>query len=720
MIKDNIVFKDLKQNFEDAKTAKSQVDKDINRWLDIYDGKLYGNEQSARSKVVVRDVYKTVESLKPNLTEPFIGSGKIVDGVPYTAAGEEASIASEKMLNYQFITQTDRRYLMNMIASLLTKEGTTWVRSGWTYSDREYKIPMTVPVDALRMIPDEYEVIKDLGNGSVEIEVTQIEIIENKSTTRVCRNEHVFPDPTAECDDDMGYLFYQFESNIGQLESEGTYKNLDKLKSKIDSDNYASDDTPLGSTRESTNRDFGIRKDLGPQDAMRKKIKLIEYWGDYDLKGDGVLVPIVCVWDKNSETIIRLEENPMADKQIPFERTAYIENPFSLWGSALAEAMEDGQKIHTAFMRGFIDNAALANNGQKFIMKGGIDQVNFRRMVNGEKHIYMNQRPDEVMQDGGYNQMPQSVFNVYEMVEQLNEGLTGISRQNQGLDAGSSSQTATGVATLTSMAQRRMLDTVRNISNMLRKIFRHQLANSIKFLDDDEWIRITGMNKPQGELGKDFDIRIDLITDAVKQSKIGQYNLMMQNLQYIGEGVRFEAGNMILSKYFDLFDEPALAEMVKNQEPPQPSPEEQQMQQLEMQGAQAEVGVKQADAQLKGAQAQKTMVEAEMASGESQGRMQELQMKMQELQLQMQQEQQKAQQTLQLENRKADQSMNIDQEKAGVDMLIQREKAALDMDITEEKAKSDIMVSRQKAQADIVNKKAIAKATPKPTNTKDK
>jgi len=92
-------------NFKTAKSAKEPINRSIATWLDVYNGKLYGNEQDARSKVVIRDVYKTIEALKPNLTEPFIGSPKPIDAVPYTAMGEQSSTASEKLLNYQFTTQ---------------------------------------------------------------------------------------------------------------------------------------------------------------------------------------------------------------------------------------------------------------------------------------------------------------------------------------------------------------------------------------------------------------------------------------------------------------------------------------------------------------------------------------------------------------------------------------------------------------------------------------
>ena len=588
------ILKELLTNFNDAKSAKEPINKKIAEWIDLYNGKPYGNESKARSQIVVRDVYKTIESIKPNLTEPFVGSNRVIDSLPYTAAGEESSEASEKMLNWQFSTQQDRRQFMDILADVLTKEGTVWVKNEWKYDDEEFRTPMTVPKQMLPMITEEYEVVADNGD-SVDIEIVEVNILVNESNLRICRNEHIFPDPTAEQDEDIQFVIHQYDTTMNDLKASGVYKNLDDLEMKR-ADHR--DNTSLGSLRDAEATDFGRRTGTFKySDKARNKITIVEYWGLYDINDDGEAVPIIATWDRENEVCIRMEENPMPDKAIPFERATYIAEPFSLWGKALADPMADGQKIHTAFMRGFIDNASLANNGQKFIQKGGIDQQNFRRMVNGEKHIYMNQNPAEVMQDGSYNEMPSSVFNVYEMVESQNEGITGISRINQGLDAGAMSQTATGVSTLTSMSQRRLLDTVRNVANLLRKLFRRQLAYSLHFLEEEDWHRITGMQKPQGELGKDFDIKIDLITDAQKQSKIGQFNLMMQNLQYVGDGVKFEMGNHILSKYFELFDEPYLADMIKNQEPPQPDPMQQQMQQLEMQKLQAEIAERQSRAQ---------------------------------------------------------------------------------------------------------------------------
>jgi hypothetical protein len=674
--------KELLDNYKYAKSSKEPINKQIQKWVDTYNGKLYGNEQDARSKVVVRDVYKTIESLKPNLTEPFIGSRKPIEGVPYTAIGEEAALSSEKLLNYQFTTQQDRRELMNKMASVLAKEGTVWLKNEWVYEDEEYRTKMTLPKETLNVIEGEYEVLSDDG-VNVEIEMIEVDIIKNEGRIRVCRNEHIFTDPTAEHDDDIQFIIHQYDATVGDLKASGLYSNLDKLESKLPSNLR---DTSLGTARDMDAIEFGRNPNYRVfSDEARTKVTLMEYWGMYDIDDTGIAVPVLVVWEKDSEIIIRSEKNPMPDKEIPFERAVYIEEPFSLWGKALADVMDDGQKIHTAFMRGIIDNAALANNGQKFIMKGGIDQMNFRRMVNGEKHIYTNQNPAEVIQDGSYNQMPQSMFSMYEMVETQNEGITGISRINQGLDAGAMSQTATGVSALTSMSQRRLLDTVRNLSNVLRKLLRRQLTYSLNFIEDEEWMRITGKEKPQGKLGKDFDIKIELITDAMKQTKISQFNLMLQNMQYIGEGVRFQAGNMILAKYFDLFDEPALADMIKNQEPPQPDPMQQQQMQLELQKLQAEVQKLQAESQ-------KTMSEAQVVGAELETDMQAKQMELQIEQQKVQIEMLSAQQRLELDAAKAEQDMQISQEKAAMDILLKKEKT-----------KNDIMLVRDKAKAAISN-----------------
>jgi len=97
----------------------------------------------------------------------------------------------------------------------------------------------------------------------------------------------------------------------------------------------------------------------------------------------------------------------------------------------LGDILGDGQQIHTAIMRGFIDNMSLSNNGQKFFQKGAIDYINLGKLQRGEKYIELNNLNG--MTDGTYNQIPSSSFNVYDMITKENELLSGANSQMEGI-----------------------------------------------------------------------------------------------------------------------------------------------------------------------------------------------------------------------------------------------------------------------------------------------
>ena len=79
------------------------------------------------------------------------------------------------------------------------------------------------------------------------------------------------------------------------------------------------------------------------QDDLRRKVVAYEYWGFYDIEGDGVLHPIVATWI--GDTMIRLELNPFPDEKLPFVLVPYLPVKRELYGEPDAELLEDNQKI---------------------------------------------------------------------------------------------------------------------------------------------------------------------------------------------------------------------------------------------------------------------------------------------------------------------------------------------------------------------------------------
>ena len=104
---------------------------------------------------------------------------------------------------------------------------------------------------------------------------------------------------------------------------------------------------------------------------------MYEYWGNYDIDGDGIAEAIVCAWV--GDTIIRLETNPYPDGKPPFLVVPFNPTPFKAHGEASAELIGDNQKVKTAVLRGIMDNMAQSTNGQVGIREGALDQTNKAR-----------------------------------------------------------------------------------------------------------------------------------------------------------------------------------------------------------------------------------------------------------------------------------------------------------------------------------------------------
>ena len=68
------IFSDLRTDFKTAKKSKVEIDKLITEWNEVYEGKLTKSIPKNRSKLVMKEVAKQIEWMKPNITEPFVST----------------------------------------------------------------------------------------------------------------------------------------------------------------------------------------------------------------------------------------------------------------------------------------------------------------------------------------------------------------------------------------------------------------------------------------------------------------------------------------------------------------------------------------------------------------------------------------------------------------------------------------------------------------------
>lgn len=644
-INKNEILKNLKADFEASKRLKSRNDSKINTWRREYNGELYGNEKKNRSKFVYRLIKKQSEWQHAGLVDPFVSTPDIIRAKPVTWEDKEVSPKIEILLNTQFCRQFDRFNFMNKAIKVLDQEGTVVIRTGWEYKEKVIKeqifeeqpnpdfimlqeqamaiqanLEQIAPMveqskNSLAMLEQQglsvdqavasgvidpqvvagtQQMMAEAANLEQQLQALQEQlqsipqtievprIIErlkpvcNRPTAMVCRNEDIFIDPT--CQDNMDncqFVIYRYETDMTTLKRAGVYKNLDKVSHTLRDSEYVS----------KTRDDEGYDSSFEFSDIARKKVVVHEYWGNYDIDGDGEAEAIVCTWV--NDVIIQLRDNPFPDKQPPFIVVPFNSIPFSLYGESNAELLSDTQKIQTAIIRGLIDNMAMSNNGQKGVRNGALDEYNRVKFLNGENFEF-NGTPNDFY-DGHFNEFPSSTFNMLQMLNAEAESITGVKNFYQGMHSNSLGSTATATTAIMDSAAARRLNIVRNIAeNMVKPILRKWLAYDAEFLDEETQYRITNEEfiwLKRDDLGARIDIDLAISTSEDNKATASELSFLLQT---IGPSEDPNLRKMIIADICDLYKKPELAKSIREYVP-QPDPLAQRLQELQIQMLEAQI-----------------------------------------------------------------------------------------------------------------------------------
>lgn len=554
------ILKAFKADLKNADQLQKEWLAKRDMWLNESYGNPYGNEVDNKSKIVSKDIKKQIEWLIPSAADPFLSTSDVIKCTPITAEDTLSARQNELLLNTQFCRKFSRFNFINKAIRVLATEGTLVIQTGWDYEDKEVEEEVEIAV------VDKY------GNTIIRKEIQKVtKVIKNQPTAIVCRNEDIFIDPT--CMDDMDkcqFIIHRYESDLSTLKADGRYKNLDK----IDTNSGGYD--PDFDAQDKTEFKF--------EDKARKKVLVYEYWGNYDVNNDGITEQIVCAWV--GDTIIRLEDNPYPDKKPPFIVVPFSSIPFQMYGEALAENIGDNQKVKTAITRGIIDNMAKSNNGQIGIRLGALDLANRKKFLQG-KNFEFKGTPADFWQ-GSFNQIPGSVFDMLQLMNNEIESQTGVNAFSKGLTGnslGSSATAARGVLDATAL---RRLHLVRNIAeNLVKPLMRKWMAYNSEFLEEEEVVRVTNeeyvpVRRDDLEGKVDIDITISTYEEANARSQ--ELGFMLQTL---GNSIPFELTQLILSEIVKLGRMPELEKSLREYKP-QPDPVQEQIKQLEVQKLQLE------------------------------------------------------------------------------------------------------------------------------------
>jgi len=621
----------IEHDLSKSRPYHDDVMADIDRWMKEYHGEPYGNEEPGRAEIVWKLIKKQGESLISNIIKPFSGNYDIVELTPITEADVYKTKINEKLINHFWNKEFEPLHFLKTLGKVMVPEGTVFIRVGWEHEVKEKrtKIPLEAFTDEMRERLGSRGAEFNEVDGEIEIIVRKI--LSNKPTAKVVRNEDIYVDPTADSLEEAKFIIYEMRTSLGDIVKDDIYDEdaVKRLKKIIfNNDDRRRDGFDLHDYNES---DFTF------MDEARYKVKLYEYWGDYDIEGDGHLEPVVATMAEYSDgeekhrLVLRMERNPFPFKRPPFVSIVLYEDPFKIHGKGLSDIVGDEQKLSTSIVRGIIDNMAMSNNGIKFFKKGALDPVNWNRLKRGDRFVEVN-TTDSItasIMDGNFNQLPQHVYGMLQMLDVQAESLTGISKMMQGIPGSEIKSSASNFSAMMTQSQIRLLDIVNNINQGLKKIFRMWLEMSVRYIDNDEIKRITGIDVPAikeqetRRLAKEFgidqlpedtamkammlvaqevedmfsrkdlkyDIKIKVGTDGLKQIKIQNLNMLMQQLAPLAEtgSVPPDAIKLLVADLADQLDRPDISQMITQYTPPPPSQEQQMAMQLQMAKLEAEV-----------------------------------------------------------------------------------------------------------------------------------
>lgn len=603
---------DLKQDFEDAKSSHDSIVSTIDEWLDNLHirGGAKPKQVNGRSSVAPKLIRKQAEWRYSSLSEPFLSTEDVFNVEPVTYEDRSSAHQNGLILNNQFNTVINKTAFIDEYVRTAVDEGTVIVRVGWDYQEDtvkelvptysyvpdnsqdtintlqnvgnlmqtdmeryEAEVPDHVK-EAFRLSQEQGIPVRSIQDG--EKEITTTKVVKNAPTVEVCNYKNVIIDPSCEgVMDRAKFVIYSFNTSKSELEKDGRYVNIDKVNLEAGSILSA----PDHAVKDDSNFNFN--------DDARKQIVAYEYWGFWDIEGDGVLKAIVVTWIGN--TIIRMEENPFPDGKLPFVFVPYMPLRKSVYGEPDGELLKDNQKIIGAVTRGMIDILGRSANGQTGIRKDALDITNRRKFDKGlDYEINPGVDPRQAFHMHTFPEIPQSAQVMLEMQNQDAESLTGVKAFASGISGQALGNTATGIRSALDATSKRELGILRRLADGIKQIGRKIIAMNAEFLNEEEVVRVTNeefIKIRRDDLAGNFDLKLSISTPEADEQKAQELSFMLQTL---GNNVDFALVQIVLSEISRLRKMPELAKRIEEYKP-QPDPLVEQEKQLRIQLLQAQI-----------------------------------------------------------------------------------------------------------------------------------
>ena len=616
--KNEPTFQQLKYDYDMAQPDHQEYLLDLCRWRENLAGGKELDLPANRSKSRPKIIRKFSEWKCPALEEPFLSTDKMFSVKPRAHDDPLRAEQSELYINYQWNTKVKRNILITETIRTLVNEGTAIIKSGWEIEEKEIKVfeEETVYADQNQMLmvlsqrvqagditEEQAQQFILSGNkmpiGTKKIEVPRMILTRNQPKYELCDNESVILDPTAKGNpDDLRFVIHEYETDMSELKKEefsedtyideetgeritniiGKYKNLDYISESDKIDNTSQNGNVYN---QKTQFNFDSKD-------TRRKFKAYDYWGYWDIHGNGILEPIVATWV--GSTLIRLQLNPFPHKKIPFSFGAYIPEVGKIRGLPDGELLEDNQEQIGRMTRAINDMIATQAVGQTFIDEQFFSSRVEKDNYNEGRTVYYKHGmdPKKSIYRTQVEAIDSTTLQMINMYTADAESLSGTKSFGSGIGGNAYGTVAAGIRNTMDAVSKREISSLRRIGeNLFTDIGKKTIAMNQAYIEEEEMIRVTGnefITIKREDITGEFDLVCDVST-AEKDNETAQDLAMLA--QTNAAVMPQEVTKMIWAKILKLKKQPDLAQQILDYTP-EPDPVQQQLAMLQLENAKLE------------------------------------------------------------------------------------------------------------------------------------
>lgn len=530
--------------------------------MSFYDGLPYGDEVEGRSQAVTRDVSEVIDTQQVGILNTILASGKAVEfeTEPEQATDEQGQPAMQP------IEGTDGQPQMRPVMVDYGEEATAAVRYQFFRKQNGYRVlhdclkagqieftgvvktyvePQPPKREDRMLMADEVVETPDGPMTADGLRIVSAEPADGLYAAVVLvpqppahrdaavPNEYFRVSPDAETLDDAVYVGERMQRSISDLVKLGY--DVTELEGLVGDGNT---DTRLEQARDA-GRSLD-RNSIGNRAGANKLIWLEEEYPLYDLNGDGIAERLFV--HRVGNVILNVME---VDEQ-PYSLWSPFPRQHRLVGDGTAGKVSPFQRIRSVLLRSGLDSLYLSTAPRTLVDEGSmtVDTIDDLLTVRpGGLIRYKGTAPAPLVQQD----TSQTAFNAMEMMAGEREGVTGVTRQSQGLNPDTMNKTATGMGMLMAQSQQIEQYVTRNfaefiVASMFAKRyrlmrrhgqpFRMKIEGKYRTIDPRKW-------------PEDIDMNINVgLGTGNKDQKIGARMSLLQ----IQQGIVQAGGRIVTEK----------------------------------------------------------------------------------------------------------------------------------------------------------------------------